>query len=88
MKQIVSKGRFSLFRATICHQTGALFQTLRALLILPLNALQTLENHLASCVFAPVHETKSTGAEWVKLMGPDPKEQSQHMVEQGRRAKC
>ena len=76
MKQIVRKGRFSLFRATICYQMGALFQTLRALLILPLNALQTLENHLVSCVFAPVHETKSPGAEWVRLMGPDPKHQA------------
>jgi hypothetical protein len=35
---------------------GALFQTLRALLILPLNALQTLEYRLVSFAFAPVQE--------------------------------
>ncbi len=56
MKQIVRKGRFLLFRATICYQMGPLFQTLRALLILPLNALRTLENRLVSCAFAPVQK--------------------------------
>ena len=44
MKQIVRKGRFLLFRATIFYQAGALLQTLQALLTLPLNALQTPEN--------------------------------------------
>jgi len=34
---------------------GAIFQTFKALFILPLNALQTLENHLVFCLFAPVH---------------------------------
>jgi len=34
----------------------AIFQTIKARFILPLNALQPLENRLVYCVFAPVYE--------------------------------
>jgi len=60
MKPIVRKSRLLPFRAAICFQMSAFFQTPKgavdfgALLILLLNALQTLENHQVSCVFSPV----------------------------------
>jgi len=56
MKQIVRKRRLLPFRAAICFQMSAFFRTQRALWILLLNALRTLENHWVSCVFAPVQK--------------------------------
>jgi len=56
MKQIARKVRLLPFRAAICFEMSAFFQTPRALLILLLNALQSLENHRVFCVIAPVQK--------------------------------
>ncbi|VAW23049.1 hypothetical protein MNBD_ALPHA12-1791 [hydrothermal vent metagenome] len=56
MKQSGRKEMCFTFSSTDLLELGALFQTLGARLILPLNALQTLENHLVSSISAPVQE--------------------------------
>jgi len=50
------KGRFFTFSSTALLHMSALLQTLRALWILPLNALQDLENHLVYCCLVPFQE--------------------------------
>jgi len=56
MKQCGRKGRFFTFSSTSLLYMSALLQTLRALWILPLNALQNIENHRVSCCLVPVQQ--------------------------------
>ncbi|GEM_PF-3918422 len=69
---------FFTFLSGNLFQMDAIARTLRALRILPLNALKELESHQpagarlqdgVSCILSLVHRTKSVGAEWNEFNG-------------------
>ena len=74
------KIRLCAFSSIVCLQAGPPGRTLRARRICLLSALDRLENRQGFRRLPAFSEGKSTDAEWMNSMSPDPRDPRQHHI--------